>query len=132
MKFNIQARGMSLTDAMREHVEDKVGKLDKMLPGEIEVHVILSHESARQGATHTAEVNFRVWDHDLVSKNEGEDLYKAITEVSEQLSKQLRRLKEKRVSQRKGGATVRTMDEGIEETESIEEIDAVPSTTPSA
>ncbi len=128
MKLNIQARGMALTDAMRGHVEDKLGKLDRILPGEIEAHVILQYESARHGATHQAEVSFRVWDNDIVSKTEGEDLYKAITEVSEQVTKQLRRLKEKRVGHRKGGATVRTMDnpEGIPDAsgESIDDLDA--------
>lgn len=128
MKLNIQARGMALTDAMRGHVEDKLGKLDRILPGEIEAHVILQYESARHGATHQAEVSFRVWDNDIVSKTDGEDLYKAITEVSEQVTKQLRRLKEKRVGNRKGGATVRTMDnpEGIPASteESMEDLDA--------
>ena len=128
MKLNIQARGMALTDAMRGHVEDKLGELDRILPGEIEPHVILQYESARHGATHQAEVSFRVWDNDIVSKTDGEDLYKAITEVAEQVTKQLRRLKEKRVGNRKGGATVRTMDnpEGIPASteESMEDLDA--------
>lgn len=135
MKLNIQARGMTLTDAMRTHVEDKLGKLDRILPGEVEAHVILQYESARHGATHFAEVTFRVWDNDIVSKSEGEDLYKAITEVSEQVTKQLRRLKEKRVSHRKGGATVRTMDnpEGTPAPgpESLEDLDAFDDVEPS-
>lgn len=113
MKIDIQCLGMLQTDAIRSHVEDKLSKLERLLPGEIDVGVILNYESGNQKEMHHAEVTLRIWGQDVVSKTSGEDLYKAVTEVAEQVTNQVRRLKDKRASARKGGTSVRTMEDGF-------------------
>ncbi len=106
MKIDIHCKGLSLTDAIKEHVHDKMKKLDRILPGEVEILTILEH-SNRQGGTYNAEISFRVWGHDIVAKRESDDMYTAVTDAVENALSQLRRLKEKRTSRRKGGESVR-------------------------
>ena len=107
MKVEIHRKGMPLTDAVREHVYDKLGKLDRILPGEIDILTILQHSSARQGGVYSAEVSFRIWSNDVVAKEENEDMYRAMTIAAEQAFSQVRKLKEKRSSRRKGGESLR-------------------------
>lgn len=107
MKIDIHCKGMSITDAIRNHVEEKLGKIEKILPGELDVLTILNYESSNRGGLFSAEVSLRAWGTDIVAKNVNEDLYKAVNEVSDSAFAQLRKAKEKRASKRKGGETVR-------------------------
>lgn len=107
MKVEIHCKGMPLTDAIRDHVHDRLGKLSRLLPGEVEILTILDHNSSRHGGVFTAEVSFRVWGHDVVASNENEDMYKAIALVVDQVLAQTRKLKEKRKTRQKGGESVR-------------------------
>ncbi len=107
MKVEIHCKGMSLTDAIRDHVHEKLGKLSRLLPGEVEILTILDHNTSRHGGIFSAEVSFRVWGHDVVASNESEDMYKTIALVVEQVLAQTRKLKEKRKTRQKGGETVR-------------------------
>lgn len=107
MKVDIHCKGMPLTDAIRDHVYDKLGKLERILPGEIEVLTILKYNSSRQGGSYSAEISFRVWSNDVVAKEENEDMYRAVTSAAEQVISQTRKLKEKRSTRRKGAETVR-------------------------
>ncbi|TNE51350.1 MAG: ribosome-associated translation inhibitor RaiA [Deltaproteobacteria bacterium] len=107
MKVEIHCKGMSLTDAIRDHVHEKLGKLSRLVPGEVEILTILDHNTSRHGGVFSAEISFRVWGHDVVASNESEDMYKTIALVVEQVLAQTRKLKEKRKTRQKGGETVR-------------------------
>lgn len=111
MKIEIHCKGMPLTDAIREHVEEKLGKMSRMLPAGVEPLMMLHYESESHGGSYSAEVTFRVWGQDMVSKASTDDLYKAVSEVAEQVTRQVRRLKDKRDSKRKGGQSLRDYQE---------------------
>ena len=108
MKIDIHCKGTNLTDAIREHVEEKLAKVDRILRGEVEMLVVLTYSADKK--QQTAEISFRVWGQDVVSKAEGEDLYKAVSLLSDQLASQVKRLKDKK-GRRKGSHTFRTYDE---------------------
>lgn len=112
MKIDIHCKGMQLTDAIRTHVEDRLGKLDRVLPEGHDPLVILTYEASNQDGNYAAEISMRLWNHDLVSKSTNDDLYKAVTEVADQVTKQVRRLKDKRDDRRKSGDSVRNLDAG--------------------
>ncbi len=106
MKVEIHCKGLPLTDAIREHVHDKLKKIERILPGEVDVLAILEH-SNHQGGSYRAELSFRAWGQDIVAKRESEDMYTAVTDAVDNALSQLRKLKEKRASRRKGGQSVR-------------------------
>jgi|GEM_PF-449681 len=109
MKVDIHCKGMSVTEAIRSHTEDKLSKLDRILPGEIDVMVVLTYEGGSQLDLYEAEISFRALGNDIVSKAEGEDLYKAVTEASDQVLSRIKRLKSKRQDQRKGGTSIKDL-----------------------
>lgn len=111
MKVDIHCKGMELTEAIRIHVEDKLTKLDRILPGEVDTLVILDQVGSKQRSMFSSEITFRVWSHDLVSKSKAEDMYKAISDSVEQSHMQLRRLKDKRMAQRRGGTSIKDYQE---------------------
>ena len=45
MKIDIHCKGMDLTDAIRAHVEDKLGKLERILPGEVDIVNFIEFET---------------------------------------------------------------------------------------
>lgn len=105
MKIDIQCKGFSLTDAIRNHVEDKLAKMEKFLPGEADVLTILAHDSGTRNGIYRSEVTLRAWGIDLVASEKDEDLYKAISSTADAILAQARKAKEKRA--RKGGESVR-------------------------
>lgn len=107
MKVEIHCKGMPLTDAVRDHVHEKLGKVTRLLPGEIEILTILGHNPGQQGGVYTAEISFRAWGHDVVAKESDEDMYKAVSSAIEQVLTQTRKFKEKRKTRQKGGESVR-------------------------
>ena len=102
MKVEIHCKGMPLTDAIRDHVNDRLGKLERLLPAGVDILTILDTTSSRQGGAYSAEVSFRVWSHDVVAKEEDDDVYKAMAAAADQVLGQTRRLKDKRKTSRKG------------------------------
>lgn len=107
MKVEIHCKGMPLTDAVRDHVHDKLGKVTRLLPGEVEILTILGHNPGQQGALYSAEISFRAWGHDVVGKESDEDMYKAVSSAIDQVLAQTRKFKEKRKTRQKGGESVR-------------------------
>ncbi len=126
MKIDIHCKGMPLTDAIQNHVEDKLGKLKRMLPDGITPSMTLHSVSESHGGSYLAEITFRVWGQDIVSKSSADDLYKAINDVADQVTNQLRRAKEKRETRRKKGSSVREYIEPEPVTsDSIDELEAL-------
>lgn len=111
MNVDIHCKGMSLTEAIRTHVEDKLSKLDRILPGDANITVFLDCTNGNPNEPFSAEVSFRVWGNDLVSKTQGEDLYAAVTQVADHILLQVKRLKDKRNDKRKGGASIKDYQE---------------------
>lgn len=92
MQVAITFRHLDSSDAVKDHVEEKMAKLTRLLSKEpINVHVILSQEKFR----YIAEVTVHAMNLSLACVEEASDLYAAIDQVSHKLEHQLRRHKEK-------------------------------------
>lgn len=92
MKLNIRGDKLEITDAIRDYVEDKLGRLDKYFKdGDINANVLLKVKGNRQ----IIEVTVPTDKYILRSEEEHNDLYAAIDLVVDKLEGQIRKNKTK-------------------------------------
>lgn len=91
MKVTITFRHMEATDAIRNHVDTQLGRLEKYLIKPIEIHVILSVEKFRHRAEVVAfEQHFKAQADEVC-----DDLYLSIDRAIDKVVKQIKKHKEK-------------------------------------
>ncbi len=100
MKFIISGKNIEITEALKEKVIAKVGKLDRFFGKELEAHVTLSTQKTR----HIIEVTIPFNGIILRAEVSNEDMYTAIDKVEEILERQIRRNKTKLMKKVKDGA----------------------------
>ena len=91
MNLDITGRHIEITPALKEFTEDKLRKLEKLLDGPLEIHVVLGIEKHR----HTAEIQVKSRTAVLAGTQETGDLYASIGEVIDKLERQALKHKEK-------------------------------------
>jgi len=91
MQVHITGRQVAITPALRKFTEEKLGKLEKLLGGSIEAHVVLAVEKRRQ----RAEIQVKSRTALLSGDRETDDLYASIGEVILKLERQALKHKEK-------------------------------------
>jgi putative sigma-54 modulation protein len=91
MKLDITGRHIEITPALREYAQDKLSKLERLLDGPLEVHLVLEVEKHR----HLAEIQVKSRTAFFSSHQETADLYASINEVVEKLERQALKHKEK-------------------------------------
>ena len=92
MKLNIRGDKLEITDAIRDYVEDKLGRLDKYFKdSDINANVLLKVKGNRQ----IIEVTVPTDKYILRSDEEHNDLYAAIDLVVDKLEGQIRKNKTK-------------------------------------
>jgi len=92
MKISVTFRHMSSTDALRAYVEEKVGKVAKLLNDSCEAHVVLSVERH----LHQAHIELITGGAFRIRAEErSEDMYQSIDFASDKLAKQVKRYREK-------------------------------------
>ncbi|ARD39274.1 ribosome-associated translation inhibitor RaiA [Edwardsiella ictaluri] len=91
MTISITSKQMEITAAIREHVEDRLSKLDKWQTYLINPHIILSKEP--QGFVVDATINTP--NGQLVASAKHEDMYTAINELLNKLERQLNKVQHK-------------------------------------
>lgn len=92
MQITIAFRHLESSDAVKAHIEEKMGKLARFFSKEpIRIHVVLSHEKFRYGA----EVTVTAENLSLTCQYEADDLYAAFDQVYHKLEAKVRRHKEK-------------------------------------
>ena len=84
MNLDITGRQVEITTALREFAEEKLRKLEKLLDGPIDVHIVLGIEKHR----HIAEVKVKSRTAILSGTEETNDLYASIREVADKLERQ--------------------------------------------
>ncbi|MEG2322546.1 MAG: ribosome-associated translation inhibitor RaiA [Bacilli bacterium] len=91
MKINIRGSKIKITDAMKEYVQNKVGKLDKYLdnPSEITANILVQVK----GKDQTVEVTIPAKKFILRAEDTHTDFYAAVDLVSEKLERQVRKNK---------------------------------------
>ena len=89
MKFIIMGKNLEVTEALREKVVKKMGKLDKFFSPGTEIHITLSVEKTRQN------VEVTIPFHGVILRAEvsSEDMYASIDKVIDILERQVRRNK---------------------------------------
>ncbi|PZD74321.1 Ribosome hibernation promotion factor [Acaryochloris thomasi RCC1774] len=98
MKLVIHGKNIEITDAIREHVNQKIGKAAshyQHLTTEIDVHLSVSPSSKGQ-SKQTAEVTLFVSGSVIRAEESSENLYASIDLVASKIARQLRKYKEKR------------------------------------
>ncbi len=104
MKLVIHGRNIEITDAIREHVEQKILKAVshfKHLTNEVDVHLSAAR-NPRIGASQSAEVTLFVDGAIVRAEESSENLYASIDLVADKISRQLRKFKEKRNTRMQG------------------------------
>ncbi|MFZ4835834.1 ribosome-associated translation inhibitor RaiA [Rouxiella sp. Mn2063] len=91
MTVNITSKQMDITPAIREHVEDRLKKLEKWQAQLINPHIVLSKEP--QGFVADATINTP--NGPLVASAENHDMYFAINDLISKLERQLNKAQHK-------------------------------------
>src|SRR5882762_6939334 len=92
MQVNITFRNMFATDALRNHVTDKLSKVvDKYLDKVTEAHVTLSLERY----LHHADINLHAGTFHVRGKEKSEDMYASIDLACDKIERQLKKYKDR-------------------------------------
>jgi len=92
MKVNITFRNMDTSDAIKEYVSDKLGKLKKLAAEPVEANVILSV----QRHTHACEVLLTSDGRTFQGSEGSEDIYSSVDMVLDKIQRQMRDSKARR------------------------------------
>ena len=107
MNIKITCRHMDLTKNLKEYAEEKIGRFKKYLGNITEANVTMSVEKHR----HKVEVTLKMNGSTINAESITGELYSSIDEVVEKLAQQVRKHKDKTVSQRKGKARTEEIPE---------------------
>jgi len=96
MQVSVTGHHVEVTDSLRTHVEEKIGKLKRHFDNVTDVHVILTVEKLAQKAEATVQVSGAK----LFADDAQEDMYQAIDSMVDKLDRQIIKHKEKTGSHR--------------------------------
>ncbi len=88
MRLTVNARNMTVSDAMQERIEKKLNKLDRYFRGEEDVQVKLSQE---RGARNIAEITLVVGGVMLRAEEITSDMYQSVDRAADKIVRQIRR-----------------------------------------
>ncbi len=96
MQVSVTGRHVEVTEAMKQHVEDKISKLKRHFDHVTDIHVILTVEKLEQKAEATVHISGAK----LFADDVQEDMYVAIDNMVDKLDRQIIKHKEKIQSRR--------------------------------
>ena len=99
MNITITGKNIEVTPALREAVQDKLGKLDKFFSQETEANVRLTVDKDR----HRIEVTIPVKGDIIRSEQVSNDMYVSIDLVEEVIERQLKKYKNKIIQRHQAG-----------------------------
>lgn len=105
MQLNITGHHVEVTPALRDYVNNKLGRLERHFDHVTNVHVVLSVEKLR----HKAEATFSITGNTLFATADEEDMYAAIDSLSDKLDRQVKKHKEKLTGRRTEGGSLKDM-----------------------
>lgn len=91
MRFIISGKNIQVTDALKENVIEKIGRLDKYFREDVEAHVTLSVKKDRQ----KIEVTIPMKGSIIRAEEESDDMYVSIDLVVDVIERQIRKYKTK-------------------------------------
>lgn len=102
MELQIRSNGVKVTDGMREFIDRRVSKLDRLAEHVTESMLELKSEKTRTGAEiATAQITLRTGKHVLRAEAEDAEAAKAIDMAIDKLIRQVRKYNDKRTTRRK-------------------------------
>ncbi len=117
MKTIVSGRNMNVTDALRDTIQSKLGKLDRFFHKELEAQVTLSIEKNR----HIIEVTIPFNGSILRAEEATEDMYRSIDGVVDKLTRQLEKQKNKLENRINRYETIRFENIKVDEEDDTEE-----------
>lgn len=113
MEFVVKGRNTEISDRFRNHVEDKLAKIEQFAPRAQRVEVELTHENNPSQAETAEKIEITVRDKGPVIRAEAAsaDQYSALDLASEKLVEQLRRAHERRKDHRRGRGQAPSQEE---------------------
>lgn len=93
MQISVTSRHMELTDALKNHLKNKVSKLDKYLDAILDANIILAVENKHR---HIAEITLTTRGMTFNSEGTTDNMYTSIDRVIDKLETQVRRFKDKK------------------------------------
>ncbi len=91
MQVSITGHHVDVTDSLKFHVEEKIGKLKRHFDNVTDVHVILTVEKLNQKAEATVQISGAK----LFAEDHQADMYTAIDHMVDKLDRQIIKHKEK-------------------------------------
>jgi len=98
MKIQFRGKNIQVTNALKEHLEKKLGKLDRYFDNPPEATVTLTVEKDR----HRVEVTIPLNGFILRGEEESFDMYSSVDQVIDKLGKQMEKYKTRLSRQNKG------------------------------
>lgn len=117
MKTIVSGRNMNVTDALRDTIQSKLGKLDRFFHKELEAQITLSIEKNR----HIIEVTIPFNGSILRAEEATEDMYRSIDGVVDKLTRQLEKQKNKLENRINRYETIRFENIRVDEEDDTEE-----------
>lgn len=103
MKITVSGKNMAVTDALRDVITKKMGKLDKYFFEDVPADITLSVEKSRQ----IIEVTIPFSGAIIRAEESTDDMYQSIDKVIDVLERQIRKHKTKLQKKNKGFETIR-------------------------
>jgi putative sigma-54 modulation protein len=97
MNISITARKFKAHDTLKEFINNEVSSLEKYIDNILNVDVILSYLNSKENIK-TAEIILQVPGQTLTAEEKSDDFKKSITSSVEKLSRQLKKLKSKKIN----------------------------------
>lgn len=102
MELQIRTNGTRVSDGMREFIDRRMSKLDRLADRVVDAQLELRTENTRTGtAVTTAQLTLHTGKHILRAEEEADDPAKAVDAAIDKLITQVRKFKEKRQSKRR-------------------------------
>lgn len=101
MQISISGHHVSITDALKTHIEEKLAKVERHFDHINSLQVILSldnhhNETTHKGQNnHKAEAILRVPGSEVFAQANADDMYQSISQMADKLDRQVRKHKNK-------------------------------------
>ena len=91
LQANVTFRHMEASDALKDYVNDKIGRVEKLLHPPVDAHVVLSVEKF----IHHAEISVTAGGVQIHGAEKSEDMYSSIDLAMDKIERQAKKHKEK-------------------------------------
>lgn len=114
MELQIRANGVKVTEGMREFIDRRMSKLDRLADHVTEATLELKSDKTRTGAEiATAQLTLRTGKHVLRAEAEDAEAARAVDIAIDKLIRQVRKYNDKRTSRKKATAPVSELVEPV-------------------